>query len=155
MPALFASIFPPTPASISMLLVPRTSSGRSPSEMRFRSSAGARRSHSGFGTTPNMAPPSRRNQPSESVISSRSPNFTPVPRAVSSLASLLQLDQDAMRRPRVDERDQRPVRARPRRLVDEPHAAGLELRQRGDEIVDPQGDVMQAGPAFGDELGDR
>ena len=36
----------------------------SPSEIRLRSSAGARCSHSGFGTTPNIAPPSRRKKPS-------------------------------------------------------------------------------------------
>ena len=43
--------------------------------MRFLSSAGARFSHSVFGTTPNMAPPSSLKKPSKSGINSRSPNF--------------------------------------------------------------------------------
>ena len=42
--------------------------------MRFFSSAGARFSQSGLGTTPNMAPPSRRKLPSQSGVSVRSPN---------------------------------------------------------------------------------
>ena len=41
--------------------------------MRLRSSAGVRFSHSAFGTTPNMAPPSSRKKPSYSEINSRSP----------------------------------------------------------------------------------
>ena len=42
--------------------------------MRLRSSGGACFAHSGFGTTPNIAPPSRRKKPSQSEISSRSPS---------------------------------------------------------------------------------
>ena len=52
---------------------PRTISGRIASVMRLRSSAGAFFSHSTFGTMPNIEPPSRRNRPSDSEISSRSP----------------------------------------------------------------------------------
>ena len=43
------------PSSCSMKTPPRIAM-----RMRLRSSAGIRRSQSGFGTTPNMAPPSRR-----------------------------------------------------------------------------------------------
>ena len=53
---------------------PRTMSGRMASVMRFRSSAAAFADHSGFGTTPNIAPPSRRKNPSQTEISSRSPS---------------------------------------------------------------------------------
>src|SRR5579872_3103599 len=43
--------------------------------MRLRASAGATRSHMGFGITPNIAPPSRRNVPSVINQNSRSPSF--------------------------------------------------------------------------------
>ena len=60
-----------------------------------------------------------------------------------------------MRRRRVDERDQRAFRARPRRLVDQPHALRLQLRQRRRDVVDAQRDVVDAGPALLDVLRDR
>src|SRR5262245_14107608 len=112
---------------------PRTSSGRIAMVTRLRPSAGARFSQSGFGTTPNIAPPSRRKCLSRSGVSSRLP---------SCIDLLLQLDEDAMRRSRVDERDERPVRARPRRLVDQADALFLQARQRGGDVVDAQRDVV-------------
>jgi hypothetical protein len=50
-----------------------TSSGRMLIGMRLRSSGEARRSHIVLGMTPNIAPPSRRNVPSVSDISSNDP----------------------------------------------------------------------------------
>ena len=65
----------PSPASIEHRAARRaTSSGRIASVIRLRSSAGACFCHSGFGTTPNIAPPSRRKKPSQSEISSRLPS---------------------------------------------------------------------------------
>ena len=43
---------------------------------------------------------------------------------------LLQLDQDAVRGGRVDERDQRAFGTRARRLVDQAHALVLQPRER-------------------------
>src|SRR5918993_4552832 len=74
MSAAFASILSPQPASISTVRSPRTSSGRMPMRMRLRPSAGATRSQSGFGTTPNIAPPSSMKKPSLSGTSSRLPS---------------------------------------------------------------------------------
>ena len=54
-----------SPASMSIVRAPRTSSGRIASVMRLRSSAGAFFAHSAFGTTPNIAPPSSRKKPSQ------------------------------------------------------------------------------------------
>jgi hypothetical protein len=51
-----------------------TSRQRMASGMRLRSSAGMRRSQSGFGTTPNMAPPSSRCVPASSAWMRRSPS---------------------------------------------------------------------------------
>src|SRR5215203_5801304 len=45
-----------------------------PMRMRFLASAGATRSQSGFGTTPNIAPPSSIRKPSLSGTSSRLPS---------------------------------------------------------------------------------
>ena len=61
-----ASILSPMPAS--MIMRPLAAHEQRPHAqlMRFSSSAGARFSHSGFGTTPNIAPPSRRKKPSKS-----------------------------------------------------------------------------------------
>ena len=53
-----------------------------------------------------------------------------------------------MRAGRVDERDQRAFGAAPRLLVDEPDAAGLELRERRVDVVHAQRDVVQARTAF-------
>ena len=55
----------------------------------------------------------------------------------------------------MDERDERAVRAGPRLLVDQPHAARLQLRERRVDVVDAQRDVMEPGPALLDELRDR
>ena len=68
---------------------------------------------------------------------------------------LLQLDQHAVGARRVDERDQRAFGAGPRLLVDQPRAAGLQLRQRRADVVDAQRDVVQARAALLDELRDR
>ena len=43
----------------------------------------------------------------------------------------------------MHERDQRPFRSAARLLVDQARAAGLELRHRRLNVVDPQRDVMQ------------
>ena len=45
-----------------------------PMRIRFLASGGATRSQSGFGTTPNIAPPSRAKNPSLSGTSSRLPS---------------------------------------------------------------------------------
>src|SRR3989442_12343464 len=52
-----------------------TSRHRSASGMRFRASAGIRRSHRGLGTTPNMAPPSRCWRPPSRAWQRRRPTW--------------------------------------------------------------------------------
>ena len=54
-----------------------------------------------------------------------------------------QLDQDAVGGLGVEKADQVAARARPRHLVDERHAARVELAQRAGQIVDGERDVMQ------------
>ena len=56
---------------------------------------------------------------------------------------------------RMNEGDQRVVRARPRLVVDQPDAAGLEPREHRRDVVDPERDVVQAGAALGHVLGNR
>ena len=125
--ALFASILSPQPASMSSVLSPRTISGRMPSGIRLRSSGGSRFSHSVRGTTPNMAPPSRRMKPSRErqqlEVAQRVPADGLEPRHLRR--RLLQLDQHAVRRRRVDERHQRSLGAGARPLVDQPDATRL------------------------------
>ena len=43
----------------------------------------------------------------------------------------------------MDERDQRALGTRPRLLVDEPHAARPQLRERGADVFHAQRDVME------------
>src|SRR5215212_8694323 len=74
MSADFVSILSPHPASMSRVHWPRTSSGRIPMRIRFLASGGATRSQRGFGTTPNIAPPSSAKNPSLSGTSSRLPS---------------------------------------------------------------------------------
>ena len=143
---------------------PRTTSGRIASVMRLRSSGGACCSHSGFGTTPNIAPPSSRKKPSDSEIEleiaeretraiarhrRRTRGRGDVPRACFSSTSTPCVARG------VDERDQRAFGAGPRLLVDEPRAARLQLRERGMDVVDAQRDVMEPGAALADVLRDR
>ncbi len=59
-----------------------------------------------------------------------------------------------MRRRRVQEGDQRPLRAGPWRLVDKPHARGLEHRQRAVNVIDGERHVVQPGAALLEEPGD-
>ena len=124
--------------------------------MRCRSSAGASFSQSGRGTTPNIAPPSSRNGPSCSIVSCRSPKAS---RLISSTGPwrrrLLQLDEHAVRRRRMDERDQRVLRPGPRLGVDQADAARLELLERGANVLDPQRDVVEARTALLDVFRDR
>ena len=96
-------------------------------------------------------------KPSDSVISSKSPSACrPTRREQLDLRRrLLQLDQHAVRRRRVNERDQRAFGAGPRLLVDQPDAARAQVRERRLDVVDAQRDVMQAGAALLDELRDR
>src|SRR6185369_9744469 len=64
------------PVSISSRSSPRATSRQLvPMRIRLRSSAGFSFSHSTRGTTPNMAPPSRRNSPSLTTVRVRSPSF--------------------------------------------------------------------------------
>src|SRR6516164_1759961 len=56
---------------------------------------------------------------------------------------LFQLDEDTMRAGRVDERHERVFRTRPRLLVDDPCTARLELRERGEDVVNAKRDVME------------
>ena len=143
---------------MSIVRAPRTMSGRMASRMRFFSSGVARFAHSGFGTMPNIAPPSSRKKPSNSEMSSRLAERVPSDRARSQgtlvggrwLVSrrLLELDEHAVRARRVDERDEPVFGARARRLVDEPRPALLQLRERGVDVVHPQRDVVQAGTAL-------
>ena len=127
---------------------PRTSSGRMPSGMRLRSSGGSRFSHSVRGTTPNIAPPSRRRNPSDRVMSSRSPSVWPRPavreRARHARPALLQLDQHAVRGRGMNERHQRAFAPGPRRLVDQPDALRLSCAERRVDVVDAQRDVVDA-----------
>src|SRR6266545_4501374 len=54
----------------------------------------------------------------------------------------------------MDEGDERSVSPRTRRLVNEPHAAGLELCQRSGNVLDAQRDVVDAWSPFRDVLRD-
>ena len=55
----------------------------------------------------------------------------------------------------MQERDARAADAGARRLVDQPHAGGPQVVQRRRDVVDAVGDVVQAGPALGEEPADR
>src|SRR5438034_11823618 len=67
---------------------------------------------------------------------------------------LFQLNQNSVGARRVDERHERALRARAWPLVDEPSAAGPELRKRRVDVVHSQRDVMQARTAVRDVLRD-
>ena len=118
---------------------PRTMSGRIASVMRLRSSGGAFCDHSGFGTTPNIAPPSSPKNPSltrdQLEIAERDSAAHRVEPALSAGGSadgwLLQLDEHAVRADGMNERHERAFGAGPRLLVDQPRAARLQLGERG------------------------
>ena len=57
--------------------------------------------------------------------------------------AFLQLERTPSGARRMDERDSRAMRARARRVVDEPYAARFQLRERRRQVVDGKGDVMQ------------
>ena len=136
---------------------PATSSGRIASWMRLRSSGGARFSHSGSArrrtSRRRRGGRSRRDSVDQLEIAERATARRRDSATVG--ARLLQLDQHAVRRRRMDERDERAFGARPRLLVDQPDAARLQLRERRRDVVDAQRDVMQAGPALLEVLRDR
>ena len=98
---------------------------------------------------PNMAPPSSAKNPSDKrdqlEIAKRVP-----PDGLEHLHLrrwLLQLDEHAVRRRRMDEGDHARLR-RPgaRLLVDQANAAALQMRERGLDVVHAQRHVMHAGP---------
>jgi hypothetical protein len=68
---------------------------------------------------------------------------------------LLQLDENAVRARRVDERDQRPFGTGPWVFVDKPRAMRLQLRKRRGDVVDAQRDVVEPRTAFLDVFRDR
>src|SRR3954470_6609118 len=74
------------------------------------------------------------------------------PRADRLLRALPQLGEDAVSALRVNERDLRAARADLRFLIDQRCALRLELRERADEIVDLDADVMQALAALLEKL---
>src|SRR5579875_1573693 len=75
-----ASHLSPAPVSTRIFLrAARMSRQFMPRTMRLRSSEGAFFSHMGLGTTPNMAPPSRRSVPSFKTRNSRSPSLNANP----------------------------------------------------------------------------
>src|SRR5207245_861373 len=81
-------------------------------------------------------------------------------KAISTLRrSLLliahQLCQNTTGRLRMDERHLEPEEAPPRYFVDQLSALGAQAAELGAEIVDVEGDVVQARPALGEELPDR
>src|SRR6266545_2568815 len=121
----------PRPASIIIVRAPRTMRGRIAMVMRLRSSAIARRLHSGFGTVPNIAPPSRWMNPSQSEISSRLPSLYCCTCDSSAMADGARL------------------------IVDQPRAPRLELRDRRIDVVHTKRDVMDARAALLDVLRDR
>ena len=98
------------------------------------------------GTTPNIAPPSSRKNPSDSVIeleiAERVPAGVSEPR--HRRRRLLQLDQHAMRGRRVNERHARAFGARPGDSVDQADAARLEIRQRRVDVLHAQRHVVHA-----------
>jgi len=55
----------------------------------------------------------------------------------------------------VDERDLQPEEAPPRRLVDQPRTGLRELGEHAGDVVGLVRDVMEAGPALGEEAADR
>ena len=55
----------------------------------------------------------------------------------------------------MQERDLRAADAGARRLVDQPHAGRAQLVERGGDVVDAVGHVVQPGPALGQEAADR
>ena len=90
----------------------------------------------------------RRRRPAEERHRGR------LPRA-GAHGGLLQLHQHTLCFRRVDERDQRAFRAGSGFLVDEPDTGGLQLGERGADVVDGQRHVMQAGTSLLEELRDR
>ncbi len=150
---------------MSTVCSPRTTSGRMPSGMRWRSSGGSRFSHSVRGTTPNIAPPSSAKKPSDSETSSRSPNASRAgPRKSGTVgvwparapgAGCFSSTSTPCGGRRMHERDQRPFGAGTRRLVDQPDAGRLQLGQRRVDVIDRERHVMQPGAALLEELRDR
>ena len=67
---------------------------------------------------------------------------------------LAQLDQDSGRRARVQEGNPLPLRPDPRPLVDEAEPRGAAAVEHRVEVVDGEADVVDPGPAPGDELAD-
>src|SRR5262245_19781652 len=141
---------------------PRTSSGRIASEILLRSSAAFRFSHSGLGTTPNIAPPSRRKWRSSRGVSCSCPSVnaqlptpdSPIP-CCSWSKHLRQLDEHSVSSGGMNKGDQGIVGAGPRLLVDQSDALLFQPRQRGTNIVDAERDVVQAGTSFRNVLADR
>ena len=75
--------------------------------------------------------------------------------SIKTSDTLLQLDEDSVRAGRMDERDQRAVRAGPRRFVDQADAFFLQPGEDGADVVDAQGEVVNTGSPLGDVPGNR
>src|SRR5215218_5324790 len=132
MSAALASILSPQPASISTVRSPRTSSGRMPMRMRFRPSAGATRSQSGFGTTPNIAPPSSMKKPSLSGTSSR------LPSVIEGSATSVAVP------PRVRPASTRPARSLGREALYDVTRRGVRIQRARGDLVDHRGKRLRA-----------
>ena len=147
------------PASMSIVRAPSArAAAASPAGCDCASSGGVRCSHSGFGTTPNIAPPSRRKKPSRERDQLEARRARDADRS-SSVCSCRRGCFSSTSTPCAPDgwmnATSAPSAPGPRLLVDQPHAARLELRQRRVDVVDAQRDVMQARAALLDELRDR
>src|SRR5690348_11382719 len=86
--------------------------------------------------------------------SRRSATSAPRRSSARHRSGLAELDEDAGGGARMEERDALAFRADPWRLVDEADAGGTAAVERAIEVVHLEADVMDAGPAPGDELAD-
>src|SRR5215469_31483 len=126
----FSSHLSPAPVSTRIVFpAARISRQFIASKIRLRSSACVFFSHIGFGTTPNIAPPSRRRVPSVKTKNSRSPSLnvrSPSPPA-AKCHSLLNKDRAAVRRLR-QQFGQEPRWPQPRPRLDEEAFRATNLR---------------------------
>src|SRR5262245_12248823 len=109
-----------------------------PIVMRLRASAAERFSHMGLGMTPNIAPPSSLNVPSESGKTSKLPMSMIVCHGGTN-----QLDQYAARARGMNERNRTSMGAGPRMAINQAHAGLGEPIESGLQIGHAKGQMVE------------